>query len=216
MEEALTIAAFSSVSHLYKEEPKDHEEKNEYEKIMGELIVCVSSSAHAQDERGDQFTYLRIFDFLLNPPVEEGETPVHRSLASLTPHDINTFCSAWYLNAMAVKKMLELRMQYKYFVEWGSAVALTRSLLPEEAVQSLRTDAERKEAEERSTDESVMHCLIKAYFKNICKLASNGSYVPVNLLNDEGSNEGNIDVAVHEDSVLHMIRRVRVCCCCHA
>ena len=39
-----------------------------------------------------------------------------------------------------------------------------------------------------------MHCLIKAYFKNICKLASNGSYVPVNLLNDEGSNEGNIDV----------------------
>ena len=160
MEEALTIAAFSSVSHLYKEEPKDHEEKNEYEKIMGELIVCVSSSAHAQDERGDQFTYLRIFDFLLNPPVEEGETPIHRSLASLTPHDINTFCSAWYLNAMAVKKMLELRMQYKYFVEWGSAVAFTRSLLPEEAVQSLRTDAERKEAEERSTDESVMHCLI--------------------------------------------------------
>lgn len=85
---------------------------------------------------------------------------------------------------------------------------MRRSLLPEEAVQSLHSEAEAREAVERSGDEKVMHCLIKAYFKNICKLASNGSYVPVNLLNDEGSNEGNIDVEVHEDSVLHMIRRV--------
>lgn len=85
---------------------------------------------------------------------------------------------------------------------------MRRSLLPEEAVQSLHSETEAREAAERSGDEKVMHCLIKAYFKNICKLASNGSYVPVNLLNDEGSNEGNIDVEVHEDSVLHMIRRV--------
>lgn len=40
-EAALTIAAFSSVSHLYKEEPTDHEEQREYRKIMGELIVRV-------------------------------------------------------------------------------------------------------------------------------------------------------------------------------
>ena len=39
MEDALTIAAFSSVSHLFKEEPEDHERKVEYEKIMGELVV---------------------------------------------------------------------------------------------------------------------------------------------------------------------------------
>ena len=38
-EAALTVAAFSSVSHLYKEEPTDHEEQREYRKIMGELIV---------------------------------------------------------------------------------------------------------------------------------------------------------------------------------
>ena len=81
---------------------------------------------------------------------------------------------------------------------------MRRSLLPEEAVQSLHSEAEAREAAERSGDEKVMHCLIKAYFKNICKLASNGSYVPVTLLNDEGSNEGHSDVEVHEDSVLHM------------
>ena len=40
MEEALTVAAFSSVSHLFLEAPTNHEEKNEYEKTMGELVVC--------------------------------------------------------------------------------------------------------------------------------------------------------------------------------
>ena len=39
-EAGLTIAAFSSVSHLFKEEPTDHDEQREYRKIMGELIVC--------------------------------------------------------------------------------------------------------------------------------------------------------------------------------
>ena len=38
-EAGLTIAAFSSVSHLFKEEPTDHDEQREYRKIMGELIV---------------------------------------------------------------------------------------------------------------------------------------------------------------------------------
>ena len=42
MEEALTVAAFSSVSHLFLEAPTDHEEKNEYEKTMGELVVSHS------------------------------------------------------------------------------------------------------------------------------------------------------------------------------
>lgn len=47
-EEALTIAAFSAVSHLYLEAPKDHEERNEYEKIMGELVVGVCGCAEAR------------------------------------------------------------------------------------------------------------------------------------------------------------------------
>ena len=46
MEEALTVAAFSSVSHLFLEAPTDHEEKNEYEKTMGELVVSHSSKSH--------------------------------------------------------------------------------------------------------------------------------------------------------------------------
>ena len=53
-----------------------------------------------------------------------------------------------------------------------------------------------------------MYCLIKAYFKNICKLSSNGCYVPINLLNESGSNEGNLNVYLHPDSTLHLINRV--------
>ena len=45
MEEALTVAAFSSVSHLFLEAPTDHEEKNEYEKTMGELVVSHSAKS---------------------------------------------------------------------------------------------------------------------------------------------------------------------------
>jgi hypothetical protein len=43
--EALTIAAFSGVTHLYLEGPKETGERNEYEKMMGELIVrnCVEN-----------------------------------------------------------------------------------------------------------------------------------------------------------------------------
>ena len=66
-------------------------------------------------------------------------------------------------------------------------------------VQSLREDAPPTE---QSEEERVMICLIKAYFNNICKLSSNGCYVPINLLNEEGSNEGNIDVFLHQDSIL--------------
>lgn len=39
--EALTIAAFSGVTHLYLEAPKETSERNEYEKVMGELIVSI-------------------------------------------------------------------------------------------------------------------------------------------------------------------------------
>lgn len=52
IEDALTIAAFSSVSHLYKEEPKDHEQKTEYEKTMGELIVALICCFHRRMSEG--------------------------------------------------------------------------------------------------------------------------------------------------------------------
>ena len=80
---------------------------------------------------------------------------------------------------------------------------MTRSLLPEDRIQSLRE--EKADNREKSEEELVMICLIQAYFSNICKLSSNGCYVPVNLLNEEGSNEGNIDVLLHEDSILRFI-----------
>ena len=83
---------------------------------------------------------------------------------------------------------------------------ITHSLLPEDMIQSLREESQAGQAgpisQEQSEEERVMICLIKAYFSNICKLSSNGCYVPVNLLNEEGSNEGNIDVLLHEDSIL--------------
>lgn len=66
-------------------------------------------------------------------------------------------------------------------------------------VHSLREESNPSDASE---EERVMICLIKAYFSNICKLSSNGCYVPINLLNEEGSNEGNIDVYLHQDSIL--------------
>ena len=37
---------------------------------------------------------------------------------------------------------------------------------------------------------------------NICKLSSNGCYIPVNLLTEEGTNEGNVEVLLHEDCIL--------------
>ena len=52
IEDALTIAAFSSVSPLYNEEPKDHEQKTEYEKTMGELIVALISCFHRRMSEG--------------------------------------------------------------------------------------------------------------------------------------------------------------------
>lgn len=60
---------------------------------------------------------MKIFDYLLNPPVEEGEREIHYSLQSLTSKEIVSFCSAYYLNPMAVKKALELRFQYHYFLQ---------------------------------------------------------------------------------------------------
>ena len=78
------------------------------------------------------------------------------------------------------------------------------SLLPPDAIASLSHEMNEgsrgvQSESSLSKDGLVMQCLIKAYFKNICKLSSNGCYVPVNLLNEEGSNEGNIDVYLHED-----------------
>ena len=64
---------------------------------------------------------------------------------------------------------------------------------------------ENEVPQEKNDEELVMICLIRAYFNNICKLSSNGCYVPVNLLNEEGSNEGNIDVLLHQDSILRFI-----------
>ena len=87
------------------------------------------------------------------------------------------------------------------------------SLLPPDAIASLSHEINEgsrgvQSESSLSKDGLVMQCLIKAYFKNICKLSSNGCYVPVNLLNEEGSNEGNIDVYLHEDSVLRLINSV--------
>lgn len=62
--------------------------------------------------------------------------------------------------------------------------------------------------EEASQEEKVMWCLVKAYFMNICKLSSNGSYIPVNLLSETGSNEGNINVELDADCVLRMTQQV--------
>ena len=85
----------------------------------------------------------------------------------------------------------------------GVSVWVECSLIPRDAVEALG-----EKGEEEDKEMAIMHCLIKAYFKNICKLSSNGCYVPVNLLNEEGSNEGDISVYLHEDSVLHMINTV--------
>lgn len=152
-----------------------------------------------QDERGDQFTYLKIIQYLLNPPVEEGEREIHYTLQTLTSKEIVTFCTDYYLNPVAVKKALELRFQYSYFLQQNCGSSFICRLLPQDMVDSLR---EEEKNEEKNEDDLVMICLIKAYFNNICKLSSNGCYVPVNLLNEEGSNEGNIDVLLHEDSIL--------------
>ena len=161
---------------------------------MGELIVCLFSfMLILQDDRGDQFTYLKIREFLLNPPVLEGETPIHYDPSKITSREIAQFCEEYFLNPLAMKKALELRMQYKYFLD----------LLPRDAVQNLST-----EASQPTDDDPIMRCLIKAYFKNICMLSSNGCYVPINLLNTSGSNEGDIEVYLHPDSVLHLVSKV--------
>lgn len=146
-----------------------------------------------QDDRGDQFTYLKIREYLLNPPVLEGETPIHHDPAKITSRQIAQFCEEYYLNPMAMKKALELRIQYQYFLD----------LLPRDAVQSLSA-----EAAQPSDEDPIMYCLIKAYFKNICMLSSNGCYVPINLLNTSGSNEGDIEVYLHPDSMLHLVSKV--------
>lgn len=153
---------------------------------------------------------------LVNPSVDVGEGTVYRESREVSGSDVSLFCQEYYLNPRAVKKALELRVQYKYFLELWMWCNLRCSLLPSDAVASLSsevTDNSSGSGQLRSEsslpkDGLVMQCLIKAYFKNICKLSSNGCYVPVNLLNEEGSNEGNIDVYLHEDSVLRLINSV--------
>lgn len=129
----------------------------------------------------------------MNPPVLEGETPIHYDPAKITSRQIAQFCEDYYLNPLAMKKALELRMQYKYFLD----------LLPRDAVQNLSS-----EASQPTTEDPIMQCLIKAYFKNICMLSSNGCYVPINLLNTSGSNEGDIEVYLHPDSMLNLVSKV--------
>lgn len=58
-----------------------------------------------------------MFNYLLNPPVEEGEREIHFTLQTLTSKDIVAFCNTYYLNPAAVKKALELRFQYSYFLQ---------------------------------------------------------------------------------------------------
>ena len=130
----------------------------------------------------------------------EGETPIHRDPSRLTGRELGQFCEEYYLNPLAVKKALEIRLQYKYFVD----------LLPEDAVRSL-SDGEQQS----SDDDPIMQCLIKAYFRNICQLSSNGCYVPVYLLNENGVNEGDIKVELYPESVLHFLSRVRVVVSCN-
>lgn len=129
----------------------------------------------------------------MNPPVLEGETPIHYDPAKITSRQIAQFCEEYYLNPLAMKKALELRMQYKYFLD----------LLPRDAVQNLSS-----ETSQPTNDDPIMQCLIKAYFKNICMLSSNGCYVPINLLNTSGSNEGDIEVYLHPDSMLNLVSKV--------
>ena len=79
---------------------------------------------------------------------------------------------------------------------------ITHRLLPEDMIQSLREES-TDDIRDKQPEELVMICLIKSYFNNICKLTSNGSYIPINLLDSQGSNEGNIKVQLHQDCVLH-------------
>ena len=69
---------------------------------------------------------------------------------------------------------------------------------------------EEKKKDEKDEETCVMECLIKAYFNNICKLSSNGCYVPVNLLTEEGTNEGNVEVLLHEDCILRFTSIVNI------
>lgn len=49
--------------------------------------------------------------------MEEGETPIHLDASRLTGRDVGAFCATYFLNPMAVKRALELRVQYAYFLK---------------------------------------------------------------------------------------------------
>ena len=57
---ALTIAAFSGVTHLFLEPPTDVETRNDYEKTMGELIV----EPRGSDDVGRTWRSIHLFEAL--------------------------------------------------------------------------------------------------------------------------------------------------------
>ena len=54
---------------------------------------------------------------LVDPAVDVGDGTVYRQSREVTGSDVTLFCQEHYLNPRAVKKALELRVQYKYFLE---------------------------------------------------------------------------------------------------
>ena len=62
---------------------------------------------------------MRLYDMLINPPVTVGDGTVRAGPRELTGGDVTLFCQEFFLNPQAVKKALELRVQYKYFLEWA-------------------------------------------------------------------------------------------------
>lgn len=50
---------------------------------------------------------------------------MRRGPRDLNGSEVTAFCQEYYLNPHAVKKALELRVQYKYFLEWVCGGVLT-------------------------------------------------------------------------------------------
>lgn len=199
---ALTIAAFSGVTHLFLEPPTDVETRNEYEKTMGELIV----EPRGGDDVGRAWRPVHLLEALRHAgqPARNGRRRDCASGAAGSDRwRRNAFLSGILPESAGGEKGTGIACSVQVFLGVGGLVRVEYSLIPRDAVEALG-----EKGEEEDKEMAIMHCLIKAYFKNICKLSSNGCYVPVNLLNEEGSNEGDISVFLHEDSVLHMINTV--------
>lgn len=114
---ALTIAAFSGVTHLFLEPPTDVETRNEYEKTMGELIVELRGG----DDVGRAWRPVHLLEALRHAgqPARNGRRRDCASGAAGSDRwRRNAFLSGILPESAGGEKALELRVQYKYFLEW--------------------------------------------------------------------------------------------------